>query len=207
MAVSGPLWARWVFALAFAGIGLHCALRLLGNRFPALAADRGRDGRDPWGDLAHLIMSAGMVVMFLPAPTPIPPAWWAVLFGVQAVWFAVRLVRGGRPVGFPGGGHPATCTTHLISSVVMAGMFAVLPPDGLSGAAVSHAGHLGASGYLAAAAGWAALVYFLAQSLVCGVRVAAAHPERTASTAHAGGELAVRLLMGFGTSYMLLTML
>jgi hypothetical protein len=201
--VSGPLWVRWVFALLFTVLAGHCALRL-GRRArggaPCPAGERS-------ADLTHLTMSAVMVVMFLPLPSPVAPVWWAVLFGAQSLWWASRLVP--RPAT---GEHPLA---HLVASVVMTGMFAVLPADGLAGpgspvdAVAGHAGHLSASSPVLALAGWVATAYFLGQTLVCGVRVAAPHPEPPAAgrVMPGSGSVPVRLLMGLGMSYMLLTML
>jgi hypothetical protein len=110
----------------------------------------------------------------------------------------------------------------VVAGVVMAGMFATLPADGLSGSGESHAGHLAASSSVFAVAGWLALAYFLGQAAVCGVGVAVPRHEpepacprrRDSALAACVGvltaarvDLPVRLFMGLGMSYMLLTML
>jgi hypothetical protein len=212
--MTGPTWARWAFALIFAGMAVYCGARLLTDRRSAGAA-RGPDERA--ADSAHLLMASGMAVMFLPVATPAPPLWWAVGFGLHGAWLAAR-------VGWPawasrsltgvlrGRGH---LITHLLASAVMCVMFAVLPADGLSGSGVSHAGHLAASSTAFAVAGWLSAAYFLGHALHCGVRVAVPrHPATPQASGHgalaltlAGTDLPLRLVMGVGMSYMLLTML
>jgi hypothetical protein len=216
--MTGPTWARWAFALIFIGMGAYCGARLWATRRTDGVAG-GPGGRA--ADSAHLVMAAGMVVMFLPVATPVPPRWWAVAFGLHAAWLAVR-------AAWPPGasrswaGMPrerAHLVTHVLASAVMCAMFAVLPADGLSGAGVSHAGHLAAASTAFAVAGWLSAAYFLGHALHCGVRVAVPRPPGAAhrvGTASGRGELALplagtdlplRLVMGVGMSYMLLTML
>ena len=213
--MTGPTWARWVFALVFAGMAGYCVARLLAARLLASAA---RTADESAADSAHLLMAAGMTVMFLPVATPVPPVWWAVGFGLHSAWLAVRLgwpARTARSLtGLPRG--RAHLITHLLASVVMSAMFAVLPADGLSGSGVSHAGHLAASSAVFAVAGWLSAAYFLGHALHCGVRVAvprdsgppgASEPANGVLAVTLGTDLPLRLVMGVGMSYMLLTML
>jgi hypothetical protein len=198
--MSGPLWVRWTFAALFGILALHCARRLVPTAGPHVVWGAPCRAPDRAADVSHMTMSAGMVVMFLPVATPLAPSWWAVLFGGQSVWWVFRAI-GSRGLDTGRG-------SHLVASVVMAGMFAALPAAGLSGTA-EHAGHLSASSPLLAIAGWVATAYFLGQALVCGLRVATPHPGAPAPrTPVAGADtVPVRLLMGLGMSYMLLTML
>lgn len=236
--MSGQLWLRWAFALISVGVAAHCGVRLMSDGritlFGGLSGHGFGTGEgscpvsDRPGDLAHLMMSLGMVAMFLPLPIPLAPSWWAVLFGTQTALLLVRSVIPGSE-STKGSGRRRIpnvhgCGSHLVASAAMSGMFAVLPPDGLSGRAVAHAGHLSASSPAVAMVGWAALIYFLAEALICGVRVSTPAPGAVTpvdvgiATAHAagraevdqirdGGSGAVRLLMSVGMSYMLLTML
>jgi hypothetical protein len=220
--MAGPIWARWVFALVFAGMAVYCVTRLLVARRLSIAAHTADERA---ADSAHLLMAAGMIVMFLPVPTPIPPLWWAAGFGLHSAWLAGRTVRPARAapslIGMLWG--RAHLITHVLAGAVMTYMFAALPADGLSGAGLSHAGHLAGSSSVFAVAGWLAAAYFLVHATRCGVRVAMPEPSRapTRSGGHEarespGGVLALalahtdtplRLVKGLGMSYMLLTML
>jgi hypothetical protein len=220
--MAGPIWARWAFVLVFAAIGAHCTLRLLlAHRATGATLSPGERGIA----VAHLAMAAGMTVMFAPLATPIPPAWWAVGFGMHTAWLGIRSVRHAA-VGVPARGmreDRGHLLSHVLAGVVMTYMFAVMPADALLGTSLSHAGHLAATSPVFAVLGWVAAVYFLVDTVRSGVRVAAEPPNRPPrvgaphrSAVRPTGVLAVliphgepslRLLMGLGMSYMLLTML
>jgi hypothetical protein len=215
--MTGPLWARWIFGLLSLGSAVCSAVRLWLDRRGAgtrLTAD------ERAATSAHLLMGAGMGVMFLPVATPIPSLWWAVFFGVHSAWLVPRFAAAG-PGSLLRSGR-AHLGAHVVAGVVMAAMFAALPAGGLSGSGESHAGHLAASSPVFAVAGWLALAYFLGQAAVCGVGVAVPRHEpepacprrRDSALAACVGvltaarvDLPVRLFMGLGMSYMLLTML
>jgi uncharacterized protein DUF5134 len=226
--MTGPLWARWLFALLCVAAGAHCATRL--GRSSRLARARLVCADRP-ADVVHLVMAGGMAVMFAPVRTPIPPSWWAVGFALLGGWLVLDTVRvasqGVRPwlaqvVGAQG---VRRRLAQVVGSVVMVGMFAVLGPDGLSGAGESHAGHLAASSPVLAVLGWASVAFFVGQVLVCGARLAAPVGGSVVSSGGAAGrsggavvssggagvrldtDTSVRLLMALGMSYMLLTML
>ncbi|HEX4246625.1 MAG TPA: DUF5134 domain-containing protein [Pseudonocardia sp.] len=219
--MAGPDWARWVFALVFAAIGVHCAVRLGAHRASRTALSSG----ERTVAAAHLVMAAGMTVMFVPVATPVPPVWWAWGFGVHTAWLGVHIVRSAPPHTAGGGvlagrGH---LLSHVLAAAVMTFLFAAMPADALSGAGISHAGHLAATSAVFAVVGWLAAAYFLVDMVHAGVRVAAAPPGQHAlgpapgaPTARPGGvlglltaraDLPLRVVMGLGMSYMLLTML
>jgi hypothetical protein len=217
--MAGPVWARWVFALLFAGVGVFCAVRLLADRGAPRAVRRPERHTT---DAAHLLMAAGMTVMFIPVATPVPPMWWAVVFAVDSAWLGLRLLGLSRDGAGSAAGPPhgrAHLLSHLSVAVAMAYMFAVMPADGLAGSGLSHTGHLSASNAGFAVLGWLAVAYFLGHAVCCGIRVAVpgsqpgtAARDRAASGGAAGlamahGNLTLGLVMGLGMSYMLMTML
>lgn len=201
----GPAWARWVFALVFAGIALYRVARLV---------MAGRDGAGGTtgglvSDLAPGVMAVGMAVMFVPVPTPVPPVYWAAVFGVLGAWLVACLFRPAPHIGRAGRTH---LVSHLVGAVAMAVMFASLPADGLSTPGQSHAGHLAADSSVFAVLGWCAAGYFLAHAVCCGIRVATPRPSTEPARARRGAipngsDLPLRLVMGLGMSYMLLVML
>ena len=207
--MAGPMWARWFFAALFAVLGVCCAVRLV----LAVRGQRHVVGT-PDTETAHILMSAGMTAMFLPVATPVPPAWWAAAFGVDAAWLLLRLARSGRPL-VPGGAVAEHAVPALVMAVVMAGMFAAMPADALSGSGVDHAGHLASTHPWFAVLGWLAVGWFLvhtARVAVHGFRphtggspAGAAAPALTRAAAALSRPLGMS--MGVGMAYMLLTML
>ncbi len=219
--MSGPIWARWVFALLFARVEVCCVARLLAaRRVPG--ATTGGDDRST--NVAELLMAAGMTAMFLPVATPIPPRWWAVVFAADTAWLAFRILRPPRDAGaftvsrgglLRGRSH---VVTHVLAGLTMVAMFAALPPDGLSGSGLSHIGHLSASAAFAVV-GWLAAAYFLGHAMWCGIQVTVSAPQHSPGApgraspngvvtllgAQVSGPLG--LIMGIGMSYMLMTML
>ena len=73
----------------------------------------------------------------------------------------------------------------------MALSFAAMPPDGLSGSAMSHAGEVGAAGSVFAAVSWPVAAYFLAHVLWCGVQLAAPPSPGDTGAAFGRGSTAV----------------
>ncbi|MBV9315808.1 MAG: DUF5134 domain-containing protein [Pseudonocardia sp.] len=211
--MTGPEWARWMFALLFGCLGVGCLACWVKTVQASRGADPAREPICPMDTSAHVLMAAGMVVMFLPAATSIPPLWWAVAFGLHSLWLAARTLRktrttSGQPAGWPLGARRAEglhLGGHTLAGAVMAFMFAVMPPNALSGVGQVHAGHL-ATNTVVAIVGWSSAAYFLAYGLRCGIRVATAS-SRIAAPRGTHTELSLRMVMGVGMSYMLLTML
>jgi hypothetical protein len=220
--MAGPIWARWVFALLFAGVGVCCVARLLAaRRVPGATAG----GDDPSMKVAELLMAVGMTAMFLPVATPIPPRWWAAVFAADTAWLGFRILRPPRDAGaftvgrgglLRGRSH---VVTHVLAGLTMACMFAALPADGLSGSGLSHIGHLSASSAVFAVVGWLAAAYFLGHAVWCGIRVAVSAPEHSPGALGGAAPRGVvtlvgaqmsrplGLIMDIGMSYMLMTML
>jgi hypothetical protein len=222
--MTGPVWVRWLFAVVFGVLALASAARWVASR------RGGRAGRafDQASVTAHGLGAVGMAVMFVPVATPFPPLWWAAVFGAHSAWLARHGCgrRGAAGVPATPASQRSRLFTHVCSGLVMALMFAVMPRNGLSGSGLAHAGHLAAASPVFAAIGWAAAVYFLAHALRCGFRVvvdpvASPRIQPASSEASPGAssgaqslaiaghhaELPVRLVMGLGMFYMLLTML
>jgi hypothetical protein len=87
--VGQPELVRWVFTALFAGITLTCVARLLsgshgyqGDGLPARHDDVG-----------HAVMSVGMIAMVLSWTDVLPTPFWILLFGGQAAFFTVILLR------------------------------------------------------------------------------------------------------------------
>ena len=213
--MAGPLWVRWLLALAYLGLAAYCLARLLprGTHRDAVAHRACNDG-------SHGLMAGGMAAMFAPVVTPIPAVCWAVVFAAHTGWLGVRLVRTAVTTGGGGGWRDgrAHLVPHLLAGGVMTAAFAAMP-SGSSAAEVSHLGHLGhlgAAGPLFALVVWAAAGGWLAQAVRCGVRMAligdqVPEPQPAGPTVHPArrgteAELPLRVAMGLGMSFMLITM-
>jgi hypothetical protein len=203
--MTGPLWARWLFVLLFAATGIYCMVRLLLVRRMQFA---GRTPDNASADFAHLLMSAGMIVMFAPMPTPIPPGVWSVGFGAHSAWllgsrlvwpFRNEVARLGRMR------DKAHLITHVAAGAVMAYAFAIMPADMWATSDQSHLAHY-AESRVFPVVGWLATAYFFGHAMRCGIHVAVPEPMRRRVGVH-GPEASMRMVMGLGMSYMLLTML
>jgi hypothetical protein len=206
--MAGPLWARWLFALLFAAIGIYCMVRLLLVRRTSPA---GRTADDTAADFAHLLMSSGMIVMFapIPIPTPLPPGLWSVGFGAHSAWLLGSRVlwpfrtEAAGLAGLRGKPH---LITHVVAGAVMAYAFAIMPADMLATSGQSHLAHQSESSVVFPVVGWLATAYFFGHAMRCGIHVAVPEPMRRRVGVH-GPEASMRMVMGLGMSYMLLTML
>lgn len=179
--MAGPTWAGWAFALLFALVGLWFVVRL---RVAWQA-----DGRIRWSlDAHHVLMAAGMTVMFLPSGHQFLPPVVALLFVADAGWLAVQAARRDPEVVRPG--------SHLLANLAMIYMLLAQP---------SHAG--GGAAHQAAwpAIGWLLVAFLLGFAVWDGLRMTApAAVTRTEGARRIGGSLHV--FMGVGMSYMLLAM-
>ena len=220
--VAGPLWVRWILAMAYAGLAAYCLARLhprrRAHRDPA--ANRDPTVGRAYAEGSHGLMATGMAAMFAPVATPVPPVCWAVVFAAHTGWLGLRLARTAVVTAGGGGWRDgrAHLVPHLLAGAVMAAVFAAMP-SGWSAAGASHLGHLGhlgAAGPLFALVVWAAAGGFLVQAVRCGVRMALpddgqvpeprTEPARHPARGVADAELPLRLAMGPGMSYMLITM-
>lgn len=172
-----PELLRVVFTVLFAGITLTCVARLLngshGDGYPARH-----------DDIGHALMSVGMIAMVLSWTGLLPTPVWVLLFGGQAAFFAVILMRD-QPADSPRNWEH---THHMVGSLGM--LYMVITINGM--AMMSP---------LAASFG----IYFLAYAVWSSMR--ALQPVRVA----AGGVLSrpllvhgCRALMGGGMAYLLL---
>ena len=204
--MAGPLWARWLFALLFAAIGIYCMVRLLLVRRTSPA---GRTPDDTAANFAHLLMSAGMIVMFAPIPTPIPPGLWSVGFGAHSAWLlGSRVLWPFRTeaAGLAGLRGKAHLITHVVAGAVMAYAFAIMSADMWATSNQSHLAHHADSSVVFPVVGWLATAYFFGHAMRCGIHVVIPEPMRRRVGVH-GPDVSMRLVMGLGMSYMLLTML
>ena len=226
--MAGPIWARWALALIYAGLAANCVAGLFVRRWAGSRwAGTRWAGPEPTADRqrvegAHGLMAAGMAAMFAPVGTPIPAICWVVALGAQSAWLGLRLLRpaGVRADGAAPAHGRAHLVTHVLAGAVMAWVFAVMPA-GPAAAGMSHLGHLGGSGSVFVIGVWVAAGVFLAQAVRCGFRMAVPHdhlaPESPSGhsaigavhsvPAVAGAELPMRVAMGLGMFYMLITML
>jgi len=114
-----PVWLLDAFAALMLAVAAVSAARLVAAR--------------PWrrgvvtvdSDGAHLLMATAMAGMLAPGLRTLPDRVWEVIFGLLAVWFAVRVARDARANGVPAlaGGH---CAPHLVHSCSMVYMFAAM---------------------------------------------------------------------------------
>jgi hypothetical protein len=118
-----PAWLLDIFAAVMLGVVGLSATRLAVAR-PWRQVVRRVALADV--DVAHLLMALGMAGMLTPSLTILPDGAWAVIFGVLAAWFAVRVILDARVSGVRAlsGGH---CAPHLIHAAAMLYMF--LPLD------------------------------------------------------------------------------
>jgi len=114
-----PVWLLDAFAALMLAVAAVSAARLVAAR--------------PWrrgvvtvdSDGAHLLMATAMAGMLAPGLRTLPDRVWEVIFGLLAVWFAVRVARDARANGVRAlaGGH---CAPHLVHSCSMVYMFAAM---------------------------------------------------------------------------------
>jgi hypothetical protein len=114
-----PVWLLDAFAALMLAVAAVSAARLVAAR--------------PWrravvavdSDGAHLLMAIAMAGMLAPGLRTLPDRAWEVIFGLLAVWFAVRVARDARANGVRAlaGGH---CAPHLVHSCSMVYMFAAM---------------------------------------------------------------------------------
>ncbi len=121
-----PVWLLDAFAALMLAVAAVSATRLAVARpwrRPAVAAD---------SDGAHLLMAIAMAGMLAPVLRTLPDRGWEVIFGLLAVWFAVRVARDARANGVRAlaGGH---CAPHLVHSCSMIYMFAAMTTVGAAG--------------------------------------------------------------------------
>lgn len=81
-----PELVRWVLTVLFTGITLTCVARLLRGD-PATGMPARHD------DVGHAVMSVGMIAMVLSWTGVLPTPLWVLLFGGQAAYFAVLMLR------------------------------------------------------------------------------------------------------------------
>ena len=114
-----PVWLLDAFAALMLAVAAVSAARLVAAR-PWRRAVVGIDS-----DGAHLLMAIAMAGMLAPGLRTLPDRVWEVIFGLLAVWFAVRVARDARANGVRAlaGGH---CAPHLVHSCSMVYMFAAM---------------------------------------------------------------------------------
>jgi Domain of unknown function (DUF5134) len=114
-----PAWLLDAFAALMLAVAAVSAVLLVAARpwrRAVVAVDR---------DGAHLLMAIAMAGMLAPGLRTLPDHVWEVIFGLLAVWFAVRVARDARANGVRAlaGGH---CAPHLVHSCSMVYMFAAM---------------------------------------------------------------------------------
>jgi hypothetical protein len=205
--VAEPAVVRWVITAVFLCVTVTCLLRLAAT---ARRADKPAGLPRRHEDLGHIVMAIGMIAMVLSWTRLLPTPVWVVLFGGQAVFFAVVLLR--RPAGWSDQDN-WDHTQHMMASIGMVYMVVTLSSTALGGTA----GVAGMSGMamggspLAGAFG----VYFLIYAVWSGLRATRLAPAGVGVSAGWSGlprvlsrPLAVhgcRALMGGGMAYLLLT--
>jgi len=113
-----PAWLLDAFAALMLAVAAVSATRLAAARPWRRAVAVDSDG-------AHLLMAIAMAGMLAPGLGTLPDRAWEVIFGLLAVWFAVRVARDARANGVRAlaGGH---CAPHLVHSCSMVYMFAAM---------------------------------------------------------------------------------
>lgn len=134
--MSGPVWLRWVFAVACALLAGYRLVHTTGTR-RGPGAQPARPRRAGGVAAAHGAMELGMAAMFSPVQPPVPATSWVLTSGVFAA--ATLLVSGrratGRRASGPGSIAGARDRAHL-AMVTVSMAFAVV-----DGAAVPSSGH------------------------------------------------------------------
>jgi hypothetical protein len=114
-----PDWLLDTFAGLMLAVAAVSAARLTAAR-PWRRAATAIDS-----DVAHLLMAIAMAGMLAPGLSTLPDRVWEVVFGLLAVWFAVRVTRDARANGVRAlaGGH---CAPHLVHSCSMVYMLTAM---------------------------------------------------------------------------------
>jgi Domain of unknown function (DUF5134) len=96
-------------------------------------------------DAAHLLMAIAMAGMLTPVLRTLPDRAWEVIFGLLAVWFAVRVARDARANGVRAlaGGH---CAPHLVHSCSMVYMVAAMTTTAAGAAGMNGMGGMPGGG-------------------------------------------------------------
>jgi hypothetical protein len=126
-------------AAVMLGVALISAARLV-------AAESWRRGAGASvTDVAHLLMAVAMTGMLAPGLHTLPGTAWAVIFGLLAAWFAVRVARDAQAngVGALAGGH---CAPHLVHCCSMVYMFLAVTATAGAGATSGMGGMAGSAG-------------------------------------------------------------
>jgi len=124
-----PTFLKDAFAAVVLAVAAVSAVRLAVAR----PWRRGWAGCDT--DISYLLMGVAMAGMLASGLATLPDVVWAVVFGVLAVWFGYRVVRGVRANGIRAlaGEH---CAPHLAHCAAMLYMFrAVTAAGGMPGMA------------------------------------------------------------------------
>lgn len=122
-----PAWLLDAVAALMLAVAAVSAVRLAPYLGGAVPWRRGTAAGDT--DVAHLLMALAMAGMLAPGLRTLPGAVWAVVFGVLAAWFAVRVTRDARANGVRAlaGGH---CAPHFVHCCSMTYMFAAVTAAG-----------------------------------------------------------------------------
>jgi Domain of unknown function (DUF5134) len=134
-----PAWLLDAVAAVMLGVALISAARLVA----AESWRRGAGASDP--DVAHLLMAVAMAGMLAPDLHTLPGTAWAVIFGLLAARFAVRVARDARANGVRAlaGGH---CAPHLVHCCSMVYMFLAVTATAGAGATSGMGGMAGSAG-------------------------------------------------------------
>ncbi|HEX4722410.1 MAG TPA: DUF5134 domain-containing protein [Pseudonocardiaceae bacterium] len=137
-----PELLRVVFTVLFAGITLTCVARLLdGSHRDSYPARH--------DDVGHAVMSAGMIAMVLSWTGLLPTPVWVLLFGGQAAFFAVVLMRD-QPADPPRNWEHIH---HMVGSIGM--LYMVITINSMAATMSPLAASFGI--YFVAYAGWSGL--------------------------------------------------
>lgn len=192
---SSPAWLGWSLAGLFTVLAIFSLAQVLapGIRLCAACSDGVTGDRE--SALAHAVMAAAMVLMFVPWGTSVPALVWRVVFVAMAAWFAASLFRAAP--GLPR--WRSAATHHLLGAVAMLVMVSAM--GGSPAASGDHAGHSAASaGFVLPAVMTGLLIYFAADFGLSGWRAVRGGPGgRTPGVA--------RAVMGAGMAAMLVPML
>lgn len=195
--------ARWVIAVLSAAVTLTCLLRLAST---TRRAGRGEGLPCRHEDVAHIVKSVSMIAMVLSWARLLPTVVWATVFGGQAVFFGVLLLRG-RRVAQDGWDR----TYHVMASIGM--VYMVVAMGGSTGS-TGMAGMAGMSGMAWSPLAGAFGVYFLAYAVWSLLRgtwlapAAAGVPGWSGLPSVLTRPLAVhgcRAVLGAGMAFLLLT--
>ncbi len=160
-----PLLLAWLLTIVFAATGVWFSVRCVQPGGVPGVADRGCD-------LAHAVMSAGMIAMVWPWGMNVPSRPQLVVFALATIWFVVLMVGGTRWAHNAHGNGRIPRLHHALMMAAMVWMLGMMPKSmpaggGSSGHGAHHHGSASTTSDHAGSAGMSGTMLVI--SIVLGV--------------------------------------